>query len=93
MVKEEFAAWERSHGFDSDRFLKAEPSRIGEAIIKRKPVMPVAARDPELLSRAQWFQKGRSVLANDSESMRTVTARSGHVLHLFALHQTRARKQ
>jgi len=52
MVKEEFAAWERSHGFASDRFLRDEASRVGEFEIKREPVpvVPVftTPRNPEL---------------------------------------------
>src|SRR5690348_9368723 len=98
MVKEQFAEWERSHGFASDNFLKAEPSRIGEASIKRKPVpvVPVSTtpRHPELFTRSQWKQRGRYVTVSNSEAMRTITTRqNGHMLPLFGLHQTEEHKR
>jgi hypothetical protein len=81
MMREVFATWERQHGFDSDRFLRDEKSRIGEVQIKQE--------DKLLRSRTQWKECGRMVM-HGSQAVKTVVTRSGHNLHLFSKAQTKS---
>ena len=87
MRKGEFASWEKQHGYNSDRFLKNERSRAGECVMRRRAGSSSSQRDVLLLSRSQWQERGRKVLAYlDPKEVRLT--RSGHSLHLFSFEQT-----
>lgn len=86
MRKDEFSSWEIQHGFNSDNVLKAEASRFGEFKIRkhRKTV-----RDPKLLTRGQWRDKGHEVIVDESEAARVLFVKTtGRNLHLFSEDQT-----
>jgi hypothetical protein len=83
----EFAPWEKQYGFNNDRVLKNERSRIGEHRIRQRAGSSAVQRDVLLLSRAQWQERGRTVLAGAAPS-RVVETRAGNPLRLFSLQQT-----
>jgi hypothetical protein len=84
--KEVYAPWEIRNGFNSDRFLRNEPSRAGEFEIKRRPA--ALPRDPNLLSRTQWKLRDRTVVVSDHYAKSVVATRNGHHLCLFDKTQT-----
>jgi hypothetical protein len=84
--KGEFASWEKQHGYNNDRFLKSERSRAGEFQIRRRAGSS-SQRDVLLLSRSQWQERGRKVLAYLEPKEVRVT-RTGHSLRLFSFDQT-----
>lgn len=85
MNKEVFAPFEMQHGFDSDRFLRNEESRLGEFEIKH----PSSSQEDRLLrSKTQWEQCGRVVM-DGAQAMKTVVSRSGHNLRLYSEAQTK----
>lgn len=86
MRKDEFAPFEVQHGFNSDNVLRSEVSRYGEFKIRkhRKTV-----RDPKLLTRNQWRDKGREVIVADSEAARVLFIKTtGRNLELYSEEQT-----
>jgi len=84
--KQAYAPWEIQHGYNSDRFLKNERSRAGECVMRRRAGSS-SQRDVLLLSRSQWQERGRKVLAYlDPKEVRVT--RTGHSLHLFSFDQT-----
>jgi hypothetical protein len=40
-------------------------------------------------TRSQWYSKGRRVVVSNSDAARTMTTRTGHLLHLFSFEQTK----
>jgi hypothetical protein len=82
--KEVYAPFEIENGFDSDRFLKGEPSRAGEYQIRR----PASSQREMLLrTREQWAERGRRVLPN-VEPAKVLDTKNNHHLRLFSFEQT-----
>jgi hypothetical protein len=103
--KEAYAPFEIQNGFDSDRFLRNEPSREGEYKIKRrnepsragefeiKTSVSTPLTSVTLMSRSQWRKtQNRRVIARDEQAMRVIVTGTGHHLHLFNESQTVERK-
>jgi hypothetical protein len=91
MTHELFAPWEKEHGFDSDRFMKNETSRLGECEIKKRPASSASSSNLEqkLLSHSQWTVYNRKVCVPDSQAKSVVVTKTGHRLSLFSLEQTK----
>jgi hypothetical protein len=82
MRRGEFANWER--GFDSDRALRNDESRVSECEIK-----PHSKQPPRLLlSHSQWKARGRRVIHPDSSAARSFVTQTGHNMCLFSEEQT-----
>ena len=82
MEKEAYAPFEIQNGFASDRFLRNEPSRVGEYKIKPRPI------SSQFRTRAQWAERGRKVLSDVAPAKVLLDTKNNHRLRLYSIEQT-----